>query len=83
MREATGELNSTLVVVILAAGFSVFFFNVVWPLISDAIDRDTKCADAICQACDSGNDCATVTCTLPTESGGADWTNSFECVYKG
>ena len=33
MKEATGELNGTLIVVMAIAALSAFFFTVIWPLI--------------------------------------------------
>ena len=33
MKEATGELNSTLIVVIIVAALAALFYTVIWPMI--------------------------------------------------
>ena len=77
MKEATGELNSTVIVVIAVAGFAAFFFSYLWPIISDSIDKDTRCADAVCY--DYSNKDGYVDCYMPD----TDKKNTFQCVYKG
>ncbi|MFI3260885.1 MAG: hypothetical protein R3Y13_04145 [bacterium] len=74
MKEATAELNSTVITVIAVAAFAAFFFTILWPRINQSIDVDTKCADAICENC-TGNNCTTVKCTLNEKE--------FDCIYKG
>ena len=49
MKEATGELNSTLIVVIAIAGLSAFFFTIIWPMIRDDLKYDSNCANAVCE----------------------------------
>ena len=61
MKEATGELNNTVVVVISVNNFTA----------------KSKCEQAICAKCPSGN-CKSVECYL---KGKQD--QKFECVYKG
>ena len=58
MKEATGELNMTVVTVVAIAAVGAFFYAFVWPGIQDSITRNTKCANAICPA-----GCTTATCT--------------------
>ena len=58
MKEATGELNMTVVTVVAIAAVAAFFYAFVWPGIRDSISRNTMCANAIC---DEG--CATATCS--------------------
>ena len=48
MKEATGELNMTVITVVAIAAVGAFFYAFVWPQISKSIKNNTKCADAIC-----------------------------------
>ena len=48
MKEATGELNWTVFVVIIVAMMSLFFFTYIWPKINDNFAGETKCDMAIC-----------------------------------
>ena len=55
MKEATGELNMTVVTVVAIAAIAAFFYAFVWPAIKSSINSSTKCADAICpEACTTG-----------------------------
>ena len=51
MKEATGELNLTLIVVTIVALLSTLFFTVIWPRIHHNLDRNSRCDAAICN-CD-------------------------------
>jgi len=48
MKEATGELNMSVIVVTIVAGLTVFFFTYLWPNIRGGFRRDLRCDDAIC-----------------------------------
>lgn len=48
MKEATGELNMTVVTVVAIAAVAAFFYAFVWPNIKDSITASTKCANATC-----------------------------------
>ena len=55
MKEATGELNMTVVTVVAIAAIAAFFYAFVWPSIKNSINSSTKCSSAICPAtCTSG-----------------------------
>lgn len=75
MKEATGELNMTIVVVIAVASLSLFFYTVIWPMIRNNLVSNTKCSDAICES--APNDDGTVNCYYKNKS------ESFTCVWKG
>lgn len=76
MKEATGELNAT-VIVILAVGILVaFFYYTIWPLIKGNYDTRTNCDNAICDNQDADKD-GFVECHLKGK------TETFTCVYKG
>ena len=71
MKEATGELNMTVITVVAIAAVGAFFYAVVWPSIKSSINNNTKCADAICPASCTTGKCActaadgkTVTCKV-------------------
>lgn len=67
MKEATGELNMTVVTVVAIAAIAAFFYAFVWPAIKSSINSSTKCADAICPKSCSGN--KTCDCVYINEDG--------------
>lgn len=50
MKEATGELNMTVVTVVAIAAVAAFFYAFVWPSIKNNVTRNTVCATAVCNA---------------------------------
>lgn len=48
MKEATGELNMTVVTVVAIAAVAAFFYAFVWPGIKASIEQNTYCANATC-----------------------------------
>lgn len=48
MKEATGDLNMSVIVVTLVAILSTFFFSVLWPRIKTNFKHNSRCDDAIC-----------------------------------
>ena len=77
MKEATGELNLSVVILVGIAGLAAFFYFTIWPMIRNNMNQNTNCAKAVCLKCDTGN-CQTVDCHMP-----GDNTNWFKCVWKG
>lgn len=57
MKEATGELNMTVITVVAIAAVAAFFYAFVWPAIKTSITSGTKCSAAICPST-----CTTGTC---------------------
>lgn len=58
MKEATGELNMTVIAVVAIAAIGALFYAVIWPNIRRSINNTTHCADAICPAnCTGKCDC--------------------------
>lgn len=53
MKEATGELNMTVITVVAIAAVGAFFYAVIWPVIKNNINRNTYCSAAY--SCDSNN----------------------------
>lgn len=54
MKEATGELNMTVIVIVAIAAVAAFFYAVVWPAIKTNIEQTQKCASAVCSNCKDG-----------------------------
>lgn len=48
MKEATGELNMTVIVVISVGILSAFFFYTLWPMIKGNFQREANCKNASC-----------------------------------
>lgn len=94
MKEATSELNMTVIVVITIGLLSTFFFSVIWPRLNSNLKSNTKCSDAICKCesrnCSSSNDCEVmgengvckmVKCKLYDKKTGNE--SEIVCPYKG
>ncbi len=48
MKEATGELNMTVIVAISIGVLAAFFFGVLWPMINGNFQRNSQCSKALC-----------------------------------
>lgn len=80
MKEATGELNMTVVVVVLVAGMVTFFSMTLWPMIKSGIKNEGNCSDAVCDKnhCSNGIcNCKYYTNKEKTQS------TDIQCPYKG
>ena len=72
MKEATSELNITVIVVIIVALLSFFFFGVILPNIRSNIKHGLNCDEAICP------------CPEKDYAGHCTYTGStVECYMKG
>lgn len=69
MKEATGELNMTVVTVVAIAAVAAFFYAFVWPGIKSSINRNTLCANATCPSTCTTDTC---TCTYIKDDGSTD-----------
>lgn len=80
MREATGELNMTVVVVIAVAGLVAFFSMVIFPMFTNSTTRQQNCSDAVCGKVKGEGDCGNkyVQCNTPGKP-----SETFCCPYKG
>ena len=79
MKEATGELNMTVVVLTMVGLLIAFFFYTVWPMIKGNFESQTNCSKAICEPCSDG----TSTCKTRVCHTKGDRSHTFECVNKG
>ncbi len=46
MKEATGELNMTVVTVVAIAALMAFFYLIIWPTIKTSLSLTTACSSA-------------------------------------
>ena len=46
MKEATGELNMTVITVVAIAAVAAFFYAFIWPAIKNNLNRQTLCSAA-------------------------------------
>ncbi len=79
MKEATGELNTTVVTVILVASIASFFYFTIWPMLQNNLNQSTGCSKAICLE-ENRHEDGTVDCQI--------WENGvkksdIKCVWKG
>ena len=51
MKEASGELNLTVVVVMAVAALMAFFYTLIWPTIRNKMASNTKSKAAGCKKC--------------------------------
>ncbi len=74
MKEATGELNTTLIVVMIVGAVLAFFTLVIWPMLKNDMGNNSDCSKAVC-----GNNVENgrVECKVPGS------TNTIWCPYKG
>ena len=61
MKEATGELNATVLAVVAVGILLAFFYFTLWPVIRNNTEHNTNCSKAICDKCPNG-DGKTVSC---------------------
>ena len=76
MKETTGELNATVIVILAVGVLIAFFYYTIWPILRTNFQRNSQCSKAICEPCPD-NKCDFVTCHMKNS------TEEFECVYKG
>lgn len=90
MKEAMGELNATVVVVIIVAVLSLFFFSYIWPMIRSDFNRSTRCDKAVCVCPEAYKNATTGACEIPEDKHGliechmqGDETQKINCPWKG
>jgi len=78
MKEATGELNMTVVVVISVGVLTTFFFTYLWPIIRNNFEQNASCSDATCDCSEEIRNSNDGKCVCSINNG-----EEFLCVYKG
>ena len=82
MKEATGELNMTVVTIILAAMILAFFYTWLWPNIKGNLNTTSNCNAAVCSKTQgTGDKKGYVECYNPKDAETRD--NPFYCIWKG
>ena len=66
MKEATGELNITVITVVAIAAIAAFFYAFIWPSIKNNVKRQTYCASAY--NCTVGADGTRTNCCYKDET---------------
>ncbi len=93
MKEATGELNMTVVTVVAIAAVAAFFYAFIWPSIKTTISAQSVCANgqnyttgdagkAGYIKCDSADNNGQYKCTFTTEKNGKATTDTVTCKTK-
>ena len=75
MKEATGELNMTVVTVVAIAAVAAFFYAFVWPGIRNSIQASTYCSMAVC------NEDYTECTAQKNDEEGEVWTGSCKAYF--
>ena len=82
MKEATGELNMTVVTVVAIAAIGAFFYAFIWPSIKNSITSSVNCNQANCDqsSCTTSNGKTTCSsCSVTDETGATTW--SGQCTF--
>ena len=82
MKEATGELNMTVIIVKAVASLAAFFYTIIWPAIRNNYHSNAKCNDAICKCDKNNNKCKMANCYIVDENGNQKG-EPFKCPWKG
>jgi len=81
MREATGELNMSVIVFAAVALLAALFFFIIWPMIKQGLREDEFCANAICDNGYNRNNKAY--CYNPDVDLSKFPEKYFECPFRG
>ena len=75
MKEATGELNMTVVTVVAIAAVAAFFYAFIWPGIRNNIQASTYCSMASCE------DDQKTKCHAYDDQGKETWSGSCKAYW--
>lgn len=81
MRQATGELNATVIIFSAVALLTAVFFMIVWPLVKEGFYESASCSNAVCDNgyLPGGAHEGMTTCYNPQD----DAKELFYCPYRG
>lgn len=77
MKQATGDLNATVVVLAAVAMLSAVFFMIIWPMIRRGLQEEANCSTAVCDIGYNNNGMAY--CYNPQDPS----REVFECPFRG
>lgn len=81
MKEATGELSTTVIAVVAIAAIATLFVTVLLPMLRGQIKARTMCATAVCGACDVTS--KTASCQYQeTDDSGAVSISTITCACQ-
>lgn len=83
MKQATGELNATVIIFSAVALLTVVFFMVVWPMVKDGFYESANCANAVCDNgyITSGEHKGQSYCVSPQDKSTSP--EVFTCPFRG
>lgn len=81
MKQATGELNSSIIVMTAVALLTAFFFMVIWPNIKGTLTDRATCANAVCNPGFDSEGFAH--CHPPKNTWRGTDTGEILCPYRG
>ncbi len=81
MKEAMGDLNTSVIVLAAVALLSAVFFMVIWPMVRQGFKEEARCSDAVCDSgyISSGENEGMASCYNPQDSG----KTIFYCPFRG
>ncbi len=82
MKQATGELNMTVVVVTLVAVLVAFFYAVLWPLIRSNLTYTQNCNNVVCDGSKLDRSTGKTECQYYDDNGNKVG-NPIKCPWKG
>ena len=77
MKEATGELNMTVIVIVAIAAVAAIFYVFVWPVIQGNLTANARCSGAY--GCGDCTDEGTMTCEGYYEEDGTLEETEIQC----
>lgn len=85
MKEATGELNMSIVVISSIAILSAFFYTILWPMINENQKQQTNCSKAICKVKNPSKDVTNgiIDHCYYVDKDGSPHDLDHVCKYKG
>lgn len=81
MKEATGELNMTVIVAISVGILIAFFFSFLWPMINQNFQKESQCKKAICNCKNAAENNYKCDCWVVNDNGNES--EHFMCPFGG
>jgi len=81
MKQATGELNMTIVVVVAVGVLAAFFYTTIWPMLRNNFIANSKCSNAVCDP-STVDENGMAECNTYKKNGEID-IKDLKCVWKG